>query len=72
MWGLPSGYRALGQARVVKGGKRIHELIAETGFYVQMAGGANFFNQAQAVHSKGIISALGLFLGGYLLRLRGR
>jgi len=37
-----------------------------------MAGGVNFYNQAQAVHSKGIISALGLFLGGYLLRLRGR
>jgi len=37
-----------------------------------MAVGVNFYNQAQAVHSKGIISALGLFLGGYLLRLRGR
>ncbi|SVA54505.1 uncharacterized protein METZ01_LOCUS107359, partial [marine metagenome] len=31
----------------------------------------NFYNQVQSVHSKGIISALGLFLGGYLLRLRG-
>ena len=55
-----------------EGWQRIHELIAGTGFYVQMAGGVNFYNQAQAVHSKGIISALGLFLGGYLLRLRGR
>lgn len=46
-----------------EGWQRIHELIAGTGFYVQMAGGVNFYNQAQVVHSKGFVIG-GVWLEG--------